>query len=181
LSIGEYESFTFKIIDSNDTLYDKKLVLATKLDSLGEPYFESYLAKTSVDDTFADYTEGDLVSDEVLISKISTDFFFSKSIETISTSNCIYVYEETTSYPPCRKDHLRAIELGEPDPNPACDWSGTTSRTMISHSCKSGDGGGFGSNSFLVQDLVFLIMVLLVAVVRAISILKVRLHLGQRI
>ena len=109
LKVGDYESYTFEIVDTQDTLYDKQLVLATELNKENEVYFESYLAKSSKIIFNDSLKVGDQLNNQIQMKKIETSFSFQKDYETTMDGGCLRVWE-TEMVPAC----------GDLDDRPRC-------------------------------------------------------------
>ncbi|BAO54707.1 hypothetical protein [Nonlabens marinus] len=145
LKQGQYESYSFEIVDTADSLFDKQLVLATKSNGQNEIYYESYIAKIPKINILPGTETGDLISNEIQLTKLKTNFTFSKDLSYSTIGDCLYVYSVVTTYPPCWNDHEHDAPKDPDDMHPSCDLSSTTDYTFLSASC-SGDSGGDSSS-----------------------------------
>ncbi len=144
-SVGEYESFTFNITDSTDLVYQKHLVLAKKLNGDGDIYYQSYLARTPLDDLNArGNIPGDILSANVVLTKIGTNFQFQKGdgLDYEVSGNCTSVYHVTTG-DACRGQII--TDCGHPCKDGNCNNREIViRRVLISQACGPTSGGGLG-------------------------------------
>ncbi len=84
-------------MDRADTVYDKHLVLATKLDSDGGMNYGSYIAKYPKLSNLQN-SIGDLLSNEVELKPLNTSFDIGKNggLSTVTIRDCVYVFEIRT-------------------------------------------------------------------------------------
>jgi hypothetical protein len=147
LKSGDYESYSFAIVDTQDTLFNKKLVLATKLNGQNEIYYESYLAKIPKIDILPSAEPGDLISNEIQLSKLETNFSFNKTLAYISTADCLSVYSvKEVTYFACEARDTSADCYVESGGVRSLKTGTRKEYTLMSSSCSSG-GGGSSSGS----------------------------------